>query len=227
MVNANNFTELFHKDTSTHSNYSYHRLSPSFDDINSMRAPPTPGSISHSSSYNLNDSINDSFVGSQMPQASQQHRNTDSYKNYYQYGDGTGTGGDGGGGGSVITGSDYAVASGTMAGSYSDQVTYQSSGQKYGQSTKTTTNTVSDSVDVPPIMSNSNLTNVVNCNSRASSYVVSIVQCKGIALLLAPGQTTVKSASQINSRHLSSTIQYMFLSLAWHTNQPNKWTPFL
>lgn len=123
-----------------------------------MKAPPTPGSLSHTSSYNLNDSLsfNDTYNPPLTP--SGQPRNSDNFKGMYNYPDG----------GEYVGSGVNAASSG-----FSDNLdgSYQSSHKYVQQSMPSTVNqTPAEPAPTPAPVSN-------NCNSRASSYVVSIGSC--------------------------------------------------
>lgn len=135
-------------------------MSPSFDEIHSMRAPPTPGSLSHSSSVNLNDSlgIHDSY-NSQTPSTPHSHqRHSDNYKSQYNNTENT----------------EYMGSSSTTTG-YNENVDiggYPTSNKFTQPSFSSTVSNVNIENVVAPASNPSNISNILN--SRASSYVVSI-----------------------------------------------------
>lgn len=124
-----------------------------------MRAPPTPGSLSHSSSVNLNDSlgIHDSYNSQTTSTAHSNHRHSDNNKSQYNYNEST----------------EY-MSSSTTTG-YNENVDvggYQTSNKFTQQTLSSTVPNVQNENVVVPAPNPSNISNILN--SRASSYVVSI-----------------------------------------------------
>lgn len=147
-----------------------------------------------------------------MPQsASQPHRQSDSYKNYYNYPES-----------GVGSGADYTAASGTVTG-YVEEATYQAS-HKYVQQSKASTN-VPEPVDTLPI-TQSIQTNVANCNSRASSYVVSIlafgiIQFSSIDISYSYSKVPINIRTP-TCRYIPKNASQSFISLYSSVHEPFK-----